>query len=151
MPGRRHHREPAPPIRMGRGRRSRRVPDSDVAPFAVVLRILIRRGYARRIAMPRTRESFSPPAVPDPVSGTGGRDVTELLLSVLRSIEPYEACILEAERDGDFEVAAFLRELRRQDLLRAREATRLLKRSLEAISVHVQEKGASYVELSVGS
>jgi len=77
--------------------------------------------------------------------------VTELLLSVLRSIEPYEACILEAERDGDFEVAAFLRELRRQDLLRAREATRLLKRSLEAISVNVEERGASYVELTVGS
>jgi hypothetical protein len=85
------------------------------------------------------------------VPGMGGRDVTELLLGVLRSIEPYEACILEAERDGDFEVAAFLRELRRQDLLRAREATRLLKRSLEAISVHVEEKGASYVEFSVGS
>ena len=41
------------------------------------------------------------------------RDVTEVLLGVLRSIEPYEVCILEAERDGDFEVAAFLRELRR--------------------------------------
>jgi hypothetical protein len=98
-----------------------------------------------------TREGILPAAVPDPVPSTGGRDVTELLLSVLRSIEPYEACILEAERDGDFEVAAFLRELRRQDLLRAREATRLLKRSLEAISVNVEEKGASYVELPVGS
>jgi hypothetical protein len=91
--------------------------------------------------MPDTRERFSPPAVPDPVPGTGGRDVTELLLSVLRSIEPYEACILEAERDGDFEVAAFLRELRRQDLLRAREATRLLKRSLEAAYVNVVREG----------
>jgi hypothetical protein len=101
--------------------------------------------------MPDTRERFSPPAVPDPVPGTGGRDVTELLLSVLRSIEPYEACILEAERDGDFEVAAFLRELRRQDLLRAREATRLLKRSLEAISVNVEEEDVSHFELSVGS
>jgi hypothetical protein len=101
--------------------------------------------------MPDSREGFSPPAVPDPVSGTGGHDVTELLLGVLRSIEPYEACILEAERDGDFEVADFLRELRRQDLLRAREATRLLKRSLEAISVNVEEKGAAHFELSVGS
>jgi hypothetical protein len=101
--------------------------------------------------MPDTREGILPAAVPDPVPGTGGRDVTELLLGVLRSIEPYEACILEAERDGDFEVAAFLRELRRQDLLRAREATRLLKRSLEAISVNIEEKGTSYVELSVGS
>ena len=72
-----------------------------------------------------------PAEVPDLVSGTARRDVTEVLLGVLRSIEPYEACILEAERDGDFEVAAFLRELRRQDIVRAREATRLLKRSLE--------------------
>jgi hypothetical protein len=109
------------------------------------------KSYSRRIEMPVTRERFSPPAVPDPVSGTGGRDVMELLLGVLRSIEPYEACILEAERDGDFEVAAFLRELRRQDLLRAREATRLLKRSLEAISINVEDKDASYAELSVGS
>ena len=90
-------------------------------------------------------------AVPDPVSVTGSRDVTELLLGVLRSIEPYEACILEAEQDGDFEVAAFLRELRRQDLIRAREATRLLKRSLETAYVSVEETGGSYVELSVGS
>jgi hypothetical protein len=56
-----------------------------------------------------SRESSPPVAVPDPVSVTGSRDVTELLLGVLRSIEPYEACISEAERDGDFEVAAFLR------------------------------------------
>ena len=63
-----------------------------------------------------SRESSPPVVVPDPVSVTESRDVTELLLGVLRSIEPYEACILEAEQDGDFEVAAFLRELRRQDL-----------------------------------
>ena len=98
-----------------------------------------------------SRESSPPVAVPDPVSVTSSRDVTELLLGVLRSIEPYEACILEAEQDGDFEVAAFLRELRRQDLIRAREATRLLKRSLEAAYVSVKETGGSYVELSVGS
>jgi hypothetical protein len=75
-----------------------------------------------------SRERSPRMAVPDPVSVTRGRDVKELLLGVLRCIEPYEACILEAEQDGDFEVAAFLRELRRQDLIRAREATRLLKR-----------------------
>ena len=98
-----------------------------------------------------SRESSPLVAVPDPVSVTGSRDVTELLLGVLRSIEPYEACILEAEQDGDFEVAAFLRELRRQDLIRAREATRLLKRTLEATCVSVEETGGSYVELSVGS
>jgi hypothetical protein len=97
-----------------------------------------------------SRESSPPVAVRDPVSVTGSRDVTELLLGVLRSIEPYEACILEAERDGDVEVAAFLRELRRQDLIRAREATRLLKRSLEAACVHVGMVGGPYVELSAG-
>ena len=56
-----------------------------------------------------SRESILPVGVTHPVSVTGCRDVTELLLGVLRSIEPYEACILEAEQDGDFEVAAFLR------------------------------------------
>jgi hypothetical protein len=85
------------------------------------------------------------------VTDTASRDVTEVLLGVLRSIEPYEACILEAERDGDFEVAAFLRELRRQDIVRAREATRLLKRSLEKANVNVVEMGETHVELSVGS
>ena len=101
--------------------------------------------------MLESRESSPPVAVPDPVSVTASRDVTELLLGVLRSIEPYEACILEAEQDGDFEVAAFLRELRRQDLIRAREATRLLKRSLDAAYTSVVRGGGSYVELSVGS
>ena len=98
-----------------------------------------------------TRESFPPSAVPDTVPNTESRDLTELLLGVLRSIEPYEACILEAERDGDFEVAAFLRELRRQDLVRAREATRLLKRSLDVVHVNGGKRGGSYVQLSVGS
>ena len=97
-----------------------------------------------------SRESSPPVAVPDPVSVTGSRDVTGLLLGVLRSIEPYEACILEAERDGDFEVAAFLRELRRQDLIRASEATRLLRRSLEAACVNVGVVGEPCVELSAG-
>jgi len=87
----------------------------------------------------------------DSVTRTERRDVTEVLLGVLRSIEPYEACILEAERDRDFEVAAFLRELRRQDIVRAREATRLLKRSLEKANVNVVEMGEAHVEVSVGS
>jgi hypothetical protein len=101
--------------------------------------------------MLESRESTSPVAIPDPVSVTGSRDVTELLLGVLRSIEPYEACILEAEQDGDFEVAAFLRELRRQDLIRAREVTRLLKRSLEAAYINVGKVKEPYVGLSAGS
>ena len=101
--------------------------------------------------MLETRKSSPPARVPDALTDTASRDVTEVLLGVLRSIEPYEACILEAEQDGDFEVAAFLRELRRQDLIRAREATRLLKRSLDAAYTSVVRGGGSYVELSVGS
>lgn len=83
-------------------------------------------------------------AAPAETSGsrTSSRELTELLLGVLRSIEPYETCILEAERDGDLEVAAFLRELQRQDLARAREATRLLRRSLEAAYVDTVKERA---------
>ena len=92
-----------------------------------------------------------PAKVPDSLTGKERHEVTEVLFGVLRSIEPYEACILEAERDGDFEVAAFLRELRRQDIVRAREATRLLKRSMERANLNVVEMGEAYVELSVGS
>jgi hypothetical protein len=123
---------------------------SVLTPFVPVVRIRKKRGYARRIEMLDSRESSSPVAVSDSVSVTRSRDVTELLLSVLRSIEPYEACILEAEQDGDFEVAAFLRELRRQDLTRAREATRLLKRSFEAAYTNLGKVGEPYVELSAG-
>jgi len=101
--------------------------------------------------MLKTRESSQRQVVPDAAPNTVGRDVTEILLGVLGSIEPYEACILEAEKDGDFEVAAFLRELRRQDLVRASEATRLLKRSLDVTRANVAKEGGSYVELSVGS
>ena len=101
--------------------------------------------------MLETRKSSPPARVPDALTDSERHDVTEVLLGVLRSIEPYEACILEAERDGDHEVATFLRRLRRQDLARAREATRLLKRSLAVASVSVEEKGGSYVELSLGS
>ena len=90
--------------------------------------------------MLETRKSASPVRAKDLAAGTGSRQVTDLLLGVLGSIEPYEACILEAERDGDVEVAAFLRELRRQDLARAREATRLLRRSLEAAHLNVGEE-----------
>ena len=99
--------------------------------------------------MLETRKSSPPARVPDALNDTERRDVTEVLLGVLRSIEPYEACILEAERDGDLEVAAFLRELRRQDIVRAREATRLLRRYLER--ANVVEMGEAHVELSVGS
>jgi hypothetical protein len=107
----------------------------------------MQRECPRRKAMLEMRKSSSLARAHD----TASSDVTEVLLGVLRSIEPYEACILEAERDGDLEVAAFLRELRRQDIVRAREATRLLKRSLEKANVAVVEIGEAHVELSVGS
>ena len=55
-------------------------------------------------------------------------DLTDFLLEVLESAECYDAHILQAERDEDPELAAFLRELRRQDLVRTREVTRLLRR-----------------------
>jgi hypothetical protein len=135
---------------MDRGRRSRDF-DSALTLFVEVVRIYRKRGYSRRIEMLDSRESSPPVVVPDPVSVTESRDVTELLLGVLRSIEPYEACILEAEQDGDFEVAAFLRELRRQDLIRAREATRLLRRSLVGAYTNVVRSEESPVGLSVGS
>jgi hypothetical protein len=59
-----------------------------------------------------------------------GRDegLTDFLLDVLESAESYDAHILRAERDEDPELAAFLRELRRQDVVRTREVTRLLRR-----------------------
>jgi hypothetical protein len=101
--------------------------------------------------MLKTKGSTPRQVVADAGPNTVGRDVTEILLGVLKSIEPYEACILEAERDGDFEVAAFLRELRRQDLIRASEATRLLKRSFDVPRANVAKEGWPYAELSVGS
>jgi hypothetical protein len=97
-----------------------------------------------------SRDNSPVATIHDTVPKTMSRDVTELLLGVLRSIEPYEACILEAEQDGDFEVAAFLRELRNQDLIRAREATRLLKRSLEGAYANVGQLEEPPVELSAG-
>ena len=90
--------------------------------------------------MLEVRESASPAGGPG--VATRGRAATKVLLKVLGGIESYEACILEAERDGDLEVADFLRELRRQDLVRAREATRLLRRSLEATYTDVVKERA---------
>jgi hypothetical protein len=111
----------------------------------------LKRECSRRIVMLETKKNSPPARVPDALPDAAGREVTEVLLGVLRSIEPYEACILEVERDGDFEVAAFLRELRRQDIVRAREATCLLKRSLQRANANVVEMGEARVELSVGS
>ena len=113
--------------------------DPALTPFVHLVRMSMQREHPRRIVMLQISKSSPPARVPDALPDTANRDLTDVLLGVLRSIEPYEACILEAERDGDFEVAAFLRELRRQDIVRARESTRLLMR------------GDARVELSVGS
>lgn len=71
-----------------------------------------------------------PPGEAPPRPTTRSRDgaLTDFLLEVLESAESYDAHILQAERDEDPELAAFLRELRRQDLVRTREVTRLLRR-----------------------
>jgi len=84
-------------------------------------------------------ERRSPPEA-DPDAVTRNRAAAEVLFGVLRGIGSYNACILEAERDGDYEVAGFLRELRRQDLARAREAARLLRSSLKAVAGRVREE-----------
>jgi hypothetical protein len=57
-----------------------------------------------------------------------GESLTDFLLDVLASADSYDAQIVQAERDEDLELAAFLRELRRQDVGRTREAVRLLRR-----------------------
>jgi len=67
-------------------------------------------------------------APPRPAARTRDGALTDFLLEVLESAESYDAHILQAERDEDPELAAFLRELRRQDLVRTREVTRLLRR-----------------------
>ncbi len=67
-------------------------------------------------------------APPRPATRARGGELTDSLLDVLESAESYDAHILQAERDEDPELAAFLHELRRQDLVRTREVTRLLRR-----------------------
>ena len=67
--------------------------------------------------------------VPGAATRTRDQGVTDLLLDVLNGVESYDPHILAAERDEDVELAAFLRELRRQDLVRSREVVRLLRRS----------------------
>ncbi len=74
------------------------------------------------------REGPSREALSRPAARTRGGALTDFLLDVLESAESYDAQILRAERDEDAELAAFLRELRRQDVVRTREVTRLLRR-----------------------
>lgn len=56
-------------------------------------------------------------------------ELTEFLLDVLESAESYDEHILQAEMDEDPELVAFLRELRRQDVVRTSGVVRLLRRS----------------------
>ena len=71
-----------------------------------------------------------PPGEAPPRSAARTRDgeLTDFLLDVLESAESYDAHILQAERDEDPELLAFLRALRRQDLVRTSGAVRLLRR-----------------------
>ena len=77
------------------------------------------------------RERPSREALSRSAARTRGGALTEFLLDVLESAESYDAHILQAEREEDPELAEFLRELRRQDLVRTREVTRLLRRPYE--------------------
>ena len=77
------------------------------------------------------RERPSREALSRSAARTRGGALTDFLLDVLESAESYDAHILQAEREEDPELAEFLRELRRQDLVRTREVTRLLRRPYE--------------------
>ena len=77
------------------------------------------------------RERPSREALSRSAARTRGGALTDFLLDVLKSADSYNAHILQAEREEDSELAAFLRELRRQDLVRTREVTRLLRRPYE--------------------
>jgi len=79
-----------------------------------------------------TRREGPPREAPSrPAARTRDGALTEFLLDVLKSADSYNAHILQAEREEDLDLAAFLRELRRQDLVRTREVTRLLRRPYE--------------------
>ena len=77
------------------------------------------------------RERQSREALSRSAARTRGGALTDFLLDVLESAESYDAHILQAEREEDPEFVTFLRELRRQDLVRTREVTRLLRRPYE--------------------
>jgi hypothetical protein len=74
------------------------------------------------------REGPRKEARPGPAVRTRDGELTEFLLDVLESAESYDAHILQATRDEDPELVAFLRELRRQDVVRTSGVVRLLRR-----------------------
>ena len=77
--------------------------------------------HARREGPPREAPSRT-------AARTRDGELTDFLLDVLESAESYDAHILRATRDEDPELLAFLRELRRQDVVRTTGAVRLLRR-----------------------
>ena len=83
------------------------------------------------------RGSFRAPA------RTRDGELTDFLLDVLESAESYDAHILQAEKDEDPELLAFLRELRRQDVVRTTGVVRLLRRS--------SERGRGYAGEEIGA
>lgn len=87
--------------------------------------------------MLRARIEGPPVGVSRAAVRTRSGGVTDFLLEVLESAESYDAQILQAEGDEDPELAAFLRELRRQDLVRTREVVRLLRRPPEGATGEV--------------
>ena len=74
------------------------------------------------------REGPPEEATPRPAVRTRDGELTDFLLDVLESAESYETHILQATRDEDPELLAFLRELRRQDVVRTSGVVRLLRR-----------------------
>ncbi|QIN83896.1 hypothetical protein GBA63_15535 [Rubrobacter tropicus] len=75
------------------------------------------------------REGPRKDAKPGPAERTRDGELTDFLLDVLESAESYDAHILQAMRDEDPELLAFLRELRRQDVVRTSGVVRLLRRA----------------------
>ena len=75
------------------------------------------------------REEPRGDAASRPPARTRDGELTDFLLDVLESAESYDAQILRAEKDEDPELLAFLRELRRQDVVRTTGVVRLLRRA----------------------
>ncbi|CAA9474201.1 MAG: hypothetical protein AVDCRST_MAG02-4333 [uncultured Rubrobacteraceae bacterium] len=88
------------------------------------------------------REGPPEEAAPRPAARTRDGELTDFLLDVLESAESYEAHILQATRDEDPELLAFLRELRRQDVVRTSGVVRLLRRPPGEGRRHPEEIGA---------
>ena len=92
--------------------------------------------HAEREGPPRKTPS-------SPAVRTRDGELTDFLLDVLESAESYDAHIRQATRDEDPELLAFLRELRRQDVVRTTGVVRLLRRPVgERLRYPEEEIGA---------